>query len=86
MLLTNLSLYREYKRVTNLLSAEVKRDFEYFDVITKIRRSEFLAAWDDIRCIYSHLCSDPNSSFMDKKRVNELSSKVYSHTMVLIES
>jgi len=79
MVLTNLSLYREYKKVINLLSTEVKQDFEYFDVKSKIIKSNFLTAWGDIQIIRFSLSNNPDANFLDKKHVNELYSKVYSH-------
>jgi hypothetical protein len=85
MIVTNLSLYRKYKLIIGLVSADIRCDFERFDVKTKIIRSQFLSAWEDIQCIISNHCRDPDTSLFDREIVNEFSSEIYRHTMVLIE-
>lgn len=82
MVVTNLSLYREYKKVINLVSDEVRCDFERLDVKTKIIKSQFMDAWKDVKRIICNLCKY-FTSHDDKKRLNDFCSEVYIHTIVL---
>jgi hypothetical protein len=85
MVVTNLSLFREYQQIINLVNEDIRYDFLRFDVKNKIIKSQFVTAWKDMRRVFSNLCCDSNTSLADRKRVSDFCSKVYSHTSDSIE-
>lgn len=84
MVVTNLSLYREYQKTINLVSSEIACDFVRLDVKSKIISSQFMAAWRDTRRIFSHICRNSATTFADRTLVKNFSSEVYSYTMNLV--
>jgi len=80
MVSTNLSLYREYQKVISLVSSEIACDFVRLDIKTKIIKSQFMAAWRDIRRIFSNICRNSATTFADRTLVKNFSSEVYSYT------
>lgn len=84
MVVTNLALYCDYKRLTRFLSAQVKRELQFHDIKIKIIRSQHWDAWNAIHDIYLKLCCDSTATSLDIKRIRELKAKVYNHTITVI--
>lgn len=82
MVVINLSLYRERQEVTRIINSKISSDFQSFDIE---RLSGFIDAWNTTQDMYLRLCNDPSLTSTDKKRINELKSKVLRDIMMLIK-
>jgi hypothetical protein len=82
MVVINLSLYRERQEAIRIISSKISSDFQRFD-IEKI--SGFIDAWNTTQDIYLRLCNDPSLTSTDKKRINELKSKIFRDIMILMK-
>ena len=82
MVVINLSLYRERQEVTRILNSKISSDFQSFDIE---RLSGFIDAWNTTQDMYLRLCNDPSLTSIDKKRINELKSKIFRDIMILIK-
>ena len=82
MVVINLSLYRERQEVTRILNSKISSDFQSFDIE---RLSGFIDAWNTTQDMYLRLFNDPSLTSTDKKRINELKSKIFRDIMILIK-
>ena len=82
MVVINLSLYRERQEAIRIISSKISSDFQRFD-IEKI--SGFIDAWNTTQDIYLRLCNDPSVTSSDRKRINELKSKIFRDIMILMK-
>lgn len=85
MVVTNLPLYCDYKRLTRFLSAQVKRELQFHDIKIKIIRSQFLDAWNAIHGIYLKLRCNSTATSLDTKRIRELKAKLFWHASNIIK-
>jgi len=83
MICTNIELYRQYKKTTSLLSYEVKSELIKKGLKYKIIRSEIEEAWSITNRIYLKLCTAHSSTCIDKRRIGELSAKLYEYRLNL---
>jgi len=82
MVVINLSLYRERQEVTRIINSKISSDFQSFDIE---RLSGFIDAWNTTQDMYIRLCNDPSITSSDKKRINELKSKIFRDIITLME-
>ena len=82
MVVINLSLYRERQEVTRIINSKISSDFQSFDIE---RLSGFIDAWNTTQDMYIRLCNDPSITSSDKKRINELRSKIFRDIITLME-
>lgn len=82
MVVINLSLYRERQEAVRIISSKISNDFQCFDIE---KLSGFIDAWNTTQDIYLRLCNDPSLTSTDKKRINELKSKIFRDIMILMK-
>lgn len=82
MVVINLSLYRERQEAIRIISSKISSDFQRFDIE---KLSGFIDAWNTTQDIYLRLCNDTSITSSDRKRINELKSKIFRDIMILME-
>jgi hypothetical protein len=82
MVVINLSLYRERQEATRIISSKISSEFQCVDIK---KLSGFIDAWNTTQDIYLRLCNDPSVTSSDRKRINELKSKIFRDIMILMK-